>query len=44
MHPGFVIQIPIIGLLSPAAWQQDPETFGIDLEPAPAAPGTAKEN
>ena len=40
---GSVILIPLLGLLSPAAWQQDPETFGINLDPAPAAASTAKE-
>jgi hypothetical protein len=38
---GATILIPFLGLLSPAAWQQDPETFGITLDPA--AQNAAKE-
>jgi hypothetical protein len=40
---GAVILIPFLGLLSPAAWEQSPETFGINLEPATAAQNAAKE-
>jgi hypothetical protein len=40
---GAVILIPFIGLLSPAAWEQDPETFGITLDREPAAQNAAKE-
>ena len=37
---GSVFLIPLIGLISPAAWQHEPSTFVITLEPAaaPTAP------
>ena len=41
---GSMILIPLLGLLSPAAWQQDPDIFGLYLEPAPAPASPTKEN
>jgi PEGA domain-containing protein len=40
---GFFLLVPFVGLLAPAAWENEPETFGITLEPE-AAGNTAKEN
>lgn len=35
---GALILLPFLGLLSPAAWEQDPSTFGITLDPEAGAP------
>lgn len=34
---GALILVPFLGLLSSAAWEHDPETFGIIMEPAAEA-------
>jgi hypothetical protein len=33
----FLILVPIFGLLSPAAWEQEPSTYGVVLTPQAAA-------
>ena len=36
---GVIILIPLIGLISPAAWEHEPASFGVTLDPeAPAEP------
>jgi PEGA domain-containing protein len=40
---GFFLLVPFFGLLSPAAWVNEPETFGITLD-RENAENTAKEN
>jgi len=31
---GAIFLLPFLGLISPAAWEQDPSAFGITLDPA----------
>lgn len=34
---GVIILVPLIGLISPAAWEHEPSSFGVELDPeAPA--------
>ena len=41
---GWLILLPFLGLLSPAAWQQEPSNFGIDLTPESAATPPAQSH
>lgn len=40
MIGGCILLFPFLGLLSPAAWEQEPDAIGFVLDPAPAQPST----
>ncbi|MBA5871560.1 MAG: PEGA domain-containing protein, partial [Nitrospira sp. CR2.1] len=37
---GAVFLLPLLGLIAPGAWEQDPSTIGITLEPEQSPPAT----